>query len=74
MLPIEGWCINPSNAEATFSQSTRMQRFFLNDPKPCHVGIHMKALAEYYRMSTHVTGFQSFFRFFAYFCEGQIRH
>ena len=28
--------INPSNAEATSVQSTRMQIFL----KPCHVGIH----------------------------------
>ena len=33
--------------------------------KTCHVGIHWKALAEYSQMSTHVPGFQSFFRFFA---------
>ena len=28
--------------------------------KPCHVGIHWIALAEFYQMSTHVPGFQSF--------------
>ena len=32
------------------------------------------ALAEYSQMSTHVLGFQSFFSFFAYFCNGQISH
>ena len=31
-------------------------------------------LAEYTQMSTHVPGFQSFFRFFASFCIGQISH
>ena len=31
--------------------------------KPCHVGIHWKTLAKYSQMSTHVPGFQSFFRF-----------
>ena len=31
--------------------------------KPCHVGIHRLALAEYSQTSTHVPGFQSFFRF-----------
>ena len=31
--------------------------------KPCHVGIHWIALSEYSHMSTHVQGFQSFFRF-----------
>ena len=32
--------------------------------KPCHVGIHWIVLAEYSQMSTHMPGFQSFFRFF----------
>ena len=41
-----------------------MQRF-LKTSKPCHVGIHGKALAEYSHMSTHVAGFQSFLRSFA---------
>ena len=40
--------------------------------KSCHVGILRIALAEYSQMSTHVPGFQSFFRFFASFCVGQI--
>ena len=26
--------------------------------KPCHLGIHLKALAEYSQMSTHLAGFQ----------------
>ena len=26
--------------------------------KPCHLGIHLKALAEYSQMSTHLPGFQ----------------
>ena len=43
-------------------------------PKPCYVSIHWIALAEYSQMSTHVTGLQSFFRFFASFCIGQISH
>ena len=49
----------PSNAEATFVQSTRIQRFLKT--KPCHVSIYRKALAKYSQMSTHVPGFQSFF-------------
>ena len=36
--------INPSNAEATFIQSTRTS-------KPCHVGIHWIAFAECSKMS-----------------------
>ena len=64
---------NPSNAEATFLQSTRTQ-IFLKPSKPFHVGIHWNALAECSQMSTHIPGFQSFFRFFASFCIGQISH
>ena len=30
--------------------------------KPFHVDIHWKAFAEYSQMSTHVSGFQSFFK------------
>ena len=42
--------------------------------EPCHVGIHLIALAEYPHMSTHVPWFQSFKSCFASFCTGQIRH
>ena len=31
---------------------------FLKPLKPCHVGIHWKALAEKFQMSTHLQGFQ----------------
>ena len=31
--------LNPSNAEATYVQSTRTQRF-LKPSKPCHIGIY----------------------------------
>ena len=47
---------------------------FCKTSKPCHAGIHSKALAEYSQINTHVPGFQSFFRFFASFCIGQISH
>ena len=50
--------INPSTAEANFVQSTRIQRFWKTS-KPCHVGIHWIALAEYSQMSSHMPGFQS---------------
>ena len=40
--------------------------------KPCHVGIHWKALAEYSQITTHLPGFWWFFRFFASFCIGRI--
>ena len=42
--------------------------------KPCRVGIHWKGLTECFQMSTHLPGFQSFFRFFASFCIGLISH
>ena len=58
--------VNPSNAETTFVQSTRMQRS-LNSSNPCHVGIHWKALTEYSQMSTLVPGFQSFSVFLHHF-------
>ena len=45
---------------------------FRKTSKPGHVGTHWIALAEYYHMSTHVPGFQSFFRLFASFYIGQI--
>ena len=40
--------------------------------KPCCVGIHWVVLAEFSQMSTHLAGFQSFFRFFASSYIGQI--
>ena len=33
-----------------------------------------KALAENSQMSTHISGFQSFFRFLHHFCNGHIGH
>ena len=39
-------------------------RKFWKPFKPCHVGIHWKALAESYQMSTHVPGFPSFHSLF----------
>ena len=63
--------INPSNAEATFVQSTRKQDYSKTS-KPCCVGIHWRALAEYSQMITYMSGFQSFFRIFASFFIGQI--
>ena len=36
-------------------------------PKPCHVGTHWKALAEYSQVSTHLPGFQSFLRILYHF-------
>ena len=47
---------------------------FWKPSKPCHVGIHLKALAEYYQMGTHMPGLLSFFSFFASFCNDKISH
>ena len=47
---------------------------FWKTSKPYQVGIHCKALAEYSQMSTHLLGFQIYFRVFKSFCIGQIRH
>ena len=58
--------INPSNAEATFFLST-WTHIFWKPLKPCHVGIHWIALAEYSHMNTHIPGFQSFSGFLHHF-------
>ena len=65
--------VNPSNAEATFVQSSRMQ-IFLKPSKPCHVGIHLIALTEDSQMSTHMPWFQSSLSFFASVCKGKLSH
>ena len=54
--------LNPSNDEATFAKAQGRKPFWKRS-KPCHIGIHWKALAEYCQMSTHVPGFQFFFSF-----------
>ena len=56
------------------SSKLQGRKYFRKPLKPCHVGIHWNALTEYFHMSTHLPGFQSFFRFFASFCIGQISH
>ena len=54
--------VNPSNGKATYVQKT-IPKDFWKISKPCHVGIHCIALAEYSHMSTHMPGFRSFFNF-----------
>ena len=51
------------------SSKEQENKDFSKSSKPCHVGIHCEALAEYSQMSTHLPGFQSFIRFF-----GKISH
>ena len=65
--------LNPCIAESTFCPRHNI----VNNrqlSKPFHVGIHLKALAEYYHMSTHLPGFQSFSGFFTSFCIGHISY
>ena len=66
---IHNQAIYPSNAEATFIQSTRTHNL-----NPVMFGIPWKGLTEYSQMNTHLQGFQSFFMYFASFCIGQISH
>ena len=54
---------NLTDDEATFVQG---RKDFWKPFKPCHVGIHWIALAEYSQMSTHLPGFQLFFVFFVH--------
>ena len=39
-------------------------KYFRKPLKPCHVGIHWKALAEYFHMSTICQGFGHFLKVF----------
>ena len=55
-----------------FSSKAQEQKDLWDPSKPCHFGIYWIALTEYSQMSTHVPGFQSFFRGFALFCISQI--
>ena len=49
------------------SSKPQGRKDFLTPLKPCHVGIHWIALAEYSQMSTYMPGFQSFFSFLHHF-------
>ena len=64
--------INPSNAEATSIQSTG---FLLeNHLNPVELIFMEKLSLSYSQMSTHMLGFQSYFRLFASFFYGQISY
>ena len=54
------------------SSKAQGHKDFWKQSKPCHIGIHWRALAEYSQMSIHVPGFQYFFCCFASFCIAQI--
>ena len=71
-MSFEPQWVNLSNAEAISIQSTRT---FWKPSKPCNVGIHWIAIAEYYQMSTMCQGFSHSLKvFFASSCDDQIRH
>ena len=59
-------CFNPLTLPMLrlLSPEAQGRKDFWKASNPCHVGIHWIALAEYSQMSTHMPGFQSFFRFF----------
>ena len=46
------------------SSKAQERKDFFKSSKPCHVGIHWKALAEYSSMGTHVPRFESFYKVF----------
>ena len=52
--------LNPSNAEAILTSKAQGCKDFRKTSKPCHVGIHWKALNQFSQMSTYLPGFQSF--------------
>ena len=61
MIPVPV-SLDPSNAKATFVRSAHKDaKIVENHVKPCDVGIHWKAFAEYSQVSIHVPGFTSFF-------------
>ena len=55
------------DAESTFLSKVRYHKNSSQLPKPCHVGIHVKALSEPYQMSTHMPGLLLFSHFSNYF-------
>ena len=40
---------------------------YIEKAKPCHAGIHLKAILEYYQMNTNKPGFQTFCCYFTSF-------
>ena len=56
------------------SLNAQERRTFWTPFKPCHVGMCLKALAEFYQMITHLPGFQPFFSFFTSFTINQFSH
>ena len=76
IYPAYRFVLTPSNAEATFVQSTRMQRLLITiQTLSCWYSLDtLVALTKYSQMSTLVPGFHYFFRIFASFCNGKFSH
>ena len=49
------------------SSKAQRRKDFGKPSKPCHVGIHWIALTEFFQLSTHLPGFQSFPGFLHHF-------
>ena len=64
--------LNPSNAEAISLSKALGCKDLWKPFKPCHVGIHWIALAEYFQMSTHMSGFQYFLGCFHHFVVAKL--
>ena len=63
---------NTSNADVTFMHKAQWCKDFWKPSKPCHVGIHWIALAEYSLMSTICQGFSNFSSFFPHFYSAKL--
>ena len=65
---------NPSNAERLLISKVQGRKYFWKTSEPYHAGIQWIAFAEYSQMSTHLPGFQSFFKinFFRIFVLAKI--
>ena len=61
----------PMLAEAILSSKAQGCKHFWKPSKPCHVGIHWIVLAKYSQMSTHMSGFHSFFNFLHHFVSAK---
>ena len=64
----------PFQCGGYFRPKHKNANIFEKTSKSCHVGIHWIALTGYSQMSTHMPGFQWFFRMFALSCISQISH
>ena len=66
LTPVSCFDLNPFMLRLLLSEAQGCKNLW-KPSKPYHVGIHWIALIECSQMSTHLLGFQSFFRFLHYF-------